>query len=54
MEIQIGDDITVAGKVKLIKNGCLKIKTKNGTELWIEAEDIKTHRPIDREEDDLK
>lgn len=49
MDIQIGDDIIVAGKVKHIKNGCLMIKTKNGTELWIEAEDIKTHRPMRRE-----
>lgn len=51
MEIQIGDDITVAGKVKRIENGCLMIKTKNGTELWIETEDIKTHRQNRRRED---
>ncbi|MDO5479684.1 MAG: hypothetical protein Q4G23_11045 [Clostridia bacterium] len=49
MEIQIGDDITVAGKVKRIENGCLMIKTKNGSELWIEKADIKTHRPIGKE-----
>ena len=55
MEIQIGDDITVAGKVKRIENGFLMLKTKNGTEIWIEKADIKTHRPINnREEDDLK
>ena len=54
MDIKVGDDITVAGKVKRIENGCLMIKTKNGSELWIEEKDIKTHRPINREEDDLK
>ena len=54
MEIQIGDDITVAGKVQRIENGFLMIKTKNGTDIWIEKADIKTHRPSNREEDDLK
>ncbi len=51
MDIQIGDDITVAGKVKRIENGCLMIKTKNGSEIWIEPKDVKTHRPMRRDED---
>ena len=45
MDIQKGDDITVAGKVEKIENGCVMIKTKSGTVLWIEPYDIKTHRP---------
>lgn len=41
-----GDDITVSGKLVKIENGCLLIRTLNGTELWIEPEDIKTWRPL--------
>ena len=52
MDVQIGDDITVAGKVKRIENGCIMIKTRNGSELWIDPKDIKTHRPMRREKID--
>ena len=55
MDIQIGDDITIAGEVIKAENGCFKVETKNHNQFWILPDDIKTHRPIDRrEEDDLK
>ena len=42
----------VAGIVRKIENGCLMIETKNSTDLWIEPQDIKTHRPMVKGEPD--
>ena len=44
--INIGDDVTISGKIINIKNGCICIETKLGTKVWIDSGDIKTHRPI--------
>ena len=55
MDIHIGDNITISGKVRKIENGCVKIETKHYNQFWVQPEDIQTLRPIvDREEDDLK
>lgn len=51
MDIQIGDDITVGGKVVISPNefGLMLIKTPSETSFWVSIDDIKTHRPIGRE-----
>ena len=51
--INIGDDVTVSGKVVDIR-GCIstalyEIETENGSCFWIDEEDIKTHRPNTKE-----
>lgn len=51
MDIKVGDDVTVAGKVTKIENGCYRMETKNGNHFWIDPEDIKTHRPGKKEGD---
>lgn len=47
--MNIGDEVTVGGKIIKIENGCLEVElspTKN--RIWIEEKDIKTVRNITR------
>jgi len=45
MQIERGDDITIAGVVLKIENGCVLIRCQNKDEIWINPECIKTIRP---------
>lgn len=47
--MNLGDDITVSGKLVRIEYGCLFIRTPGGKEFWISPEDIKTWRPLSGE-----
>ena len=52
MDIHIGDDITISGKVTLLYNSqFIMIKGPSGEEYLINIKDIKTHRPINEKED---
>ena len=46
--INIGDDVIIAGKIVSMRNGVICVETLSGTRIWIEIEDIKTHRPINK------
>ncbi len=55
MEIQIGDDITVAGKVISVRENHfidtteILVQTNREHVHWFTVSEIKTHRPIGRE-----
>ena len=53
MDIQIGDDITISGKATLIYNEqFIIVKSQSGENYFVNVNDIKTHRPMRREEDE--
>ena len=56
MDIKAGDDITISGKVMNYDGEYyVQIVTPSGATYFISIDDIKTHRPINNnEEDDLK
>lgn len=41
----IGDDITVSGKIIFVKDNYIEIETPSHDEIWVKIVDIKTHRP---------
>ena len=43
--INIGDDVTISGKIIFIKDGYIEIETPSHDEIWVRKSDIKTHRP---------
>ena len=53
--LRVGDDITVDGKIAAIHRdvGVIVMITQNGTDLWVTADDVKTHRPNQRKENAL-
>lgn len=47
MDIKIGDDITIAGKVVRVKRRLVEIQLKHGDPFWVDIDDIKTIHPND-------
>lgn len=47
--INIGDDVTISGKVVDVMNNIFIIETSNGTTFCVGKSDIKTHRPNTKE-----
>ncbi len=55
MRVNIGDDVTVGGKVTAIaeENRLIRIDTKNDHFFWVNPEDIKTVRPNKEVKNDM-
>lgn len=41
----IGDDVTISGKIIFIKDGYIEIETPSHDEIFVKKIDVKTHRP---------
>ena len=45
-EIKPGDHITVSGVVTKVATECIEIKANSGRKIWVNIDDIKTHKPM--------
>lgn len=54
MDIKVGDDITISGKVIEASKERVKVETLHQNHYLIWVEDVKTWRPNGPEVDDLK
>lgn len=43
--VNVGDDVTMNGKVAFVKDGYVEVEMPSHETVWIKESDIKAHRP---------